>query len=98
MSTPILLVYLSKRKDDTLRKRLWRNILQAIEDQPEESNANLAALLQLVESGNVPANLGPSDCELDSTIGRLLANALSGRAGNDHALDILKRVFASHRS
>lgn len=83
--------------DDALRQRLWRSILQAIGEHPEECNASLAALLQLVESGSVPDSLGPSDGELDSTIGRLLANALSGRAANDQALDTLKRVFASYR-
>ncbi|CAL1708694.1 unnamed protein product [Somion occarium] len=93
LSLPLILVYLSNRKDEALMQNVWHTALQAIAESDSLVNS-LSPLLDAAEKNALPASLKPSGDELDGAVGQLVARCLTNDSQTPATeLSVLKRLL-----
>ncbi|KAJ3517521.1 hypothetical protein NLJ89_g467 [Agrocybe chaxingu] len=98
LSPPLLLSYLTHRKDEWKALAVWHSLLSsaaasAANSQVPDQKA-IKSLLDAVHQGRLPKYLKPQCGELDGRVGGILEEALAGPMGSDQLL-LVKQLMAS---
>lgn len=76
LSLPLVLVYLSNRKDESLVQKVWDAVLSAVADA-DSFAVTLSPLLDATERKALPPFLKPESDPLDRPAGQLMARSLA---------------------
>lgn len=89
----LIVVYLWRRNDVVTCSSLWLQVLKNMAENPTLLAKALPQFLNGAERGVLPTFLKPNDDELDTSVGKVLAETLSGR--NDAMLPIVRGLLAT---
>ncbi|KAG6845000.1 hypothetical protein H0H87_001772 [Tephrocybe sp. NHM501043] len=79
-SSPLLLAYLTHRRNEASCSQVWHVLLSGVTKNPENAELSIKPLLDATQRGILPQYLKPSAREVDDLIENLLAQALAGDA------------------
>jgi hypothetical protein len=90
VSPPLLLAYLSHRRNQAQSLQVWHALLSGIAENPDKVEPTIKLLLDATQRGVLPSHLKPNAGELDALVENLLEDALAGDAGR---LAFVKQVL-----
>src|SRR5882762_4274340 len=85
-SPPLLVVYLSRRNDQSLTLQLWRAVLSSMISQIDMIQTTLPPIVNAAQRGVLPNHLRPADQELDAAISKLFETAIESRVSSSLSL------------